>query len=71
MILPPSLSIQNQYLMDVEGGLGEIIKLDSTSQGDVRVFQPHICRTQHSSGKVAVHILGQKSVRPGRLLASR
>lgn len=58
MILPASLSIENQYLVEVKGSLGKIIKFDSASQGDVRIIQPQLRRVQHSSGKVVVHILG-------------
>ena len=63
MILPPSLSIEDQHLVEVEGGLGKIIELDGTSHGNVRVIQPQFCRMQHSGGEVVMHILGQ-SVRP-------
>ena len=64
MILPPSLSIEDQHLVEVEGGLGKIIKLDGTSHGNVRVIQPQFCRMQHSGGEVVMDILGQKRVRP-------
>ena len=58
--------------MEVECDLGKIIDLDGTRDGDVRVVQPQIYGIQHSSGQVAMYILGQTRVRPGPecLLAS-
>ena len=70
VILSPSLSIEDQHLVEVKGDLGKIIKFDGTRQGDVRVVQPQVCRIHHSGGKVVMDILGQLCVRPGCLLAS-
>ena len=42
MILPPSLGIEYERLVDVEGDLEKTIKLDGTSNRDVRVIQPQL-----------------------------
>lgn len=71
MILSPSLGIEDQHLVKIEGGLGKVIKLDGASQGDVRVIQPQVYGIQHSGRKVVMHILGRKRVRAGCLPDSR
>ena len=58
MILPPSLGIEYEHLVDIEGDLEKTIKLDGTSNRDVRVIQPQICKMQYSRGEVAMHVLG-------------
>lgn len=63
MILPPSLGIEYERLVDIEGDLEKTIKLDGTSQRDMRVIQPQVRKMQQSRGKVAMHVLGRKRVR--------
>jgi hypothetical protein len=40
MVFPASLGIENEDLMEVEGGLGKIVKLQRSSKGNVWVIQP-------------------------------
>lgn len=44
MIFPASLGIENEDLMEVEGGLGEIVKLQRSSKGTMGVIQPQLRR---------------------------
>jgi hypothetical protein len=40
MVFPASLGIENEYLMEVEGGLGKIVKLQRSSKGNMGVIRP-------------------------------
>ena len=57
VVLPPSLSIENQDLVHVESGLSEIIEFNWSSKRDVGITKPKITRIKYTSRKIDMDIL--------------
>ena len=57
VVLATRLGIENEDLVEVEGRLGQVIKLDRGRQGDVRIVDPDVHRVEHRGREASVHIL--------------
>jgi len=56
VILPSSLSIENQNLVHVESGLSEIIEFNWSSKRDVGILKPKITWVKYTSRKIDMDI---------------
>ena len=57
VVLPSSLSIENQDLVHVECGLSEIIEFNWSSERDVGITKPKITWVKYTSRKIDMDIL--------------
>ena len=57
VVLPSSLSIENQDLVHVESGLREIIEFNWSSKWDVGIPKPKITWIKYPSRKIDMDIL--------------
>lgn len=57
VVLPSSLSVENQDLVHVESGLSEIIEFNWSSERDVGILKPKITWVKYTSRKIDMDIL--------------
>lgn len=59
MVLPSSLSIEDQDLVHVEGSLSEIIEFNGSSKRDVGIIEPKIAWVTYTSREIEMDILSE------------